>query len=103
METILFLAHTEADGSLSKADRETLATATALSLTLPGATLTVGLLGAADAADDVPAAADSIGGCGAARFLTVTGDDFATARYATDAAAAEALTQAAGGTVVVRN
>src|ERR1019366_2380210 len=101
METILFLTHSEADGSLSKAARETLAAAIALGMNLPGASLTVGLLAADDAADDAQAAADSIGGCGAARFLAVTGDDFATARYATDAAAAEALTQAAGATLVV--
>jgi electron transfer flavoprotein alpha subunit len=101
METILFLTHTEADGSLSKAARETLAAAIALGINLHGASLTVGLLAADDAADDAQSAADSIGGCGAARFLAVTGDDFATPRYATDAAAAEALTQAAGATLVV--
>src|ERR1039457_6418293 len=105
METILFLTHTEADGSLSKAARETLAAAIALGMNLhgelPGASLTVGLLAADDAADNAQSAADSIGGCGAARFLAVTGGDFATARYATDAAAAEALTQAAGATLVV--
>src|ERR1035441_108099 len=84
METILFLTHTEADGSLSKAARETLAAAIALGMNLPGASLTVGLLAADDAADDAQSAADSIGGCGAARFLAVTGGDFATARYATD-------------------
>jgi len=101
METILFLTHTEADGSLSKAAREALAAAISLSRDLPGASLTVGLLSADDAVDDAQAAADSIAGCGAARFLAVTGGDFATPRYATDAAAAEALTQAAGATLVV--
>src|ERR1039457_6020363 len=105
METILFLTHTEADGSLSKAARETLAAAIALGMDLhgelPGASLTVGLLAADDAADNAQSAADSIGGCGAARFLAVTGGDFATARYATDADAAEALTQAAGAPLVV--
>jgi len=97
METILLLTHTEADGSLSKAARETLAAALTLRETLPGASLTVGLV----AADDAQAAADSIGSCGAVRYLAVSGPEFATARYATDAAAAEALTQAAGATMVL--
>jgi electron transfer flavoprotein alpha subunit len=97
METILFLTHIEADGSLSKAARETLAAAIALGRELPGASLTVGLVSAGDA----QAAADSIGGCGATRFLAVSGDDFATARYPTDAAAAARLTEAAGATLVL--
>jgi len=97
METILFLTHIEADGSLSKAAHEALAAAITLSRDLHGASLTVGLVGA----DDAQAAADSIGGCGAARYLAVAGDDFATARYATDAAAAEALTQASGATLIL--
>jgi len=97
METILLLAHTEADGSLQKAAREALAAASALSLGLPDAKLIVGLV----AAGDAQAAADSTGACGAARFLAVTGEDFATARYATDAAAAEALAKAAGATLIV--
>jgi electron transfer flavoprotein alpha subunit len=99
METILFLTHTEADGSLSKAARETLAAAITLRQELPGASLAVGLVAAA--ADHAQAAADSIAACGAARFLAVTGDDFAAARYSTDAAAAAALTEAAGATLVL--
>ncbi len=43
----------------------------------------------------------SIGGCGAARWLAVDEPMFAEARYATDAAAAEALARAAGATLVV--
>ncbi len=97
METILFLTHTEADGSLSKAARETLGAAIALQQALPGASLTVGLV----SADDAQAAADSIAGSGATRFLAATGPDFASARYATDAAAAEALTQTAQATLVL--
>jgi len=96
METILFLAHTEDDGSLSKSAREALAAAAALRDALPGASLSVGLV----AAGDGQAAADSIAGCGAARFVAVTGADFAAARYATDAAAAEALAKSAGATLV---
>jgi electron transfer flavoprotein alpha subunit len=97
METILFLTHTEADGSLSKAARETLAAAITLRQELSGASLTVGLV----AADDPQAAADSIAGCNPARLLAVAGSDFATARYATDAAAAQALAEAAGATLIL--
>jgi electron transfer flavoprotein alpha subunit len=85
VENILLLAHTEADGSLGKAALEALATALAL-----GGALTVGLVGAA-----TDAAARQIAGCGAVRFLAVTGDAFGQPRYATDAAAAEALCRAA--------
>jgi electron transfer flavoprotein alpha subunit len=85
MENVLVLAHTEADGSLGKAGLEALATA----LTLGGA-LTVGLVGAA-----TEAAARQIAGCGAVRFLAVTGEAFGQPRYATDADAAEALCRAA--------
>jgi len=90
-ETILFLAHTEADGSLSRIALEALAAAKSL-----GGTLVAGLIGA-----DVQAAAGSIAGCGAARYLGVAGEAFAESRYASDAAAVEALVKAAGATVVV--
>lgn len=95
METILFLAHTEADGSLSKGAREALATAAGLSRGL-GAALAVGLWG-----ESVQGAADAAAGCGAAQFLAVSGAEFACGRFATDAAAAEALVRAAGATVVI--
>jgi len=91
VEKILLLAHTEADGSLGKAALEALATAVAL-----GGALTVGLVGEA-----TQAAADQIAGCGAARFLAVTGEAFGQPRYATDAAAAEALCRAADGQIVL--
>ena len=84
MEGILLLAHTEADGSLGKAGLEALATALSL-----GGALTVGLVGAI-----TDTAAAQIAGCGAVRFLAVTGDAFGQPRYATDAAAAEALCRA---------
>ena len=41
METILVLAHTEADGSLGKAALETLGAAKSLSASLAGSTLVV--------------------------------------------------------------
>jgi electron transfer flavoprotein alpha subunit len=91
VENILLLAHTEADGSLAKPALESLATALSL-----GGTLTVGLVGAA-----TDAAANQIAGCGAARFLAVTGEAFGQPRYATDAAAAEALCRAADCPIVI--
>lgn len=96
METILFLAHTEADGTLAKPALEALGTAKSLNAGLPGSSLLVGLLG-----ENVAAAANQIAACGAAKFLGVVGADFAVARYATDAAAAEALCKAASATLVI--
>lgn len=88
---VLFLAHTEADGSLGKAACEALGAAKGL-----GGDLIVGLYGA-----EVQKAADQIAGCGAVKFLGVAGADFATARYASDAAACEALAKAAGAELIV--
>lgn len=92
--SILFLAHTEPDGSLAKAALEALGATIQLAASL-GSPFSVGLIG-----DNPGPAADSIAGCGAARFLTVSGPGFGQARYATDAAAAEALCRAAAATLV---
>lgn len=91
MEIILFLAHTEPDGSLAKAALETLPAALAL-----GGEVVVGLVGGS-----TQAGADQIASCGAARFLAVGGEAFTQARYATDAAAAEALCRASGAAVIL--
>jgi electron transfer flavoprotein alpha subunit len=96
METILFLAHTETDGTLARAALEALGAAKTLNAALPGSTLVAGLLGA-----NTQPAANQIASCGAAKFLAVTGGDFAASRYATDAVAAEALCKATGATIVV--
>lgn len=90
MDTILLLLHTESDGTLAKPALEALTAACSL-----GGQLTVGLSGAT-----VQPAANKIASCGA-KFLAVSGDAFAQARYATDAAAAEALCKAAGATLVL--
>lgn len=95
METILFLAHTEVDGTLAKAALEALGTATELSKQLGGG-LAVGLYGAS-----VQAAADALGSCGAQRYLSLSGEDFSQPRYATDAAACEALVRASGAMIVI--
>jgi electron transfer flavoprotein alpha subunit len=91
MENILFIAFTEADGTLAKSSLEALGAAKDL-----GGTLTVGLIGA-----QTQAAADAIANSGAAKFLAVTGAEFSQPRYATDAAAAEAICRAAQPSVVI--
>jgi len=96
METILVLAHTEADGSLARSARETLAAAQSLQAALAATTLSVGLVGA-----DVQAAADRVAACGATRFFGVAGAAFAQSRYATDALAAEALCREAAATLIL--
>jgi electron transfer flavoprotein alpha subunit len=90
-ETVLFLANTEADGTLGRIALEALAVAKSL-----GGTLIAGLIGGA-----VQPAADSIASSGASRILAVAGEAFAESRYATDAAAAEALAKAVQATIVV--
>jgi len=96
METILVLAHTERDGSLAKSAREALHTAGTLHKALVGSQLVVGLIG-----ENVQAAANSIAACPATKYFGVTGAEFGQSRYATDAAAAEALCKAAQATIVV--
>jgi electron transfer flavoprotein alpha subunit len=56
----------------------------------------VGLIG-----ESIQAAADSIASCPATKYFGAVGKDFGQSRYATDAAAAEAICKAAQATVVV--
>ncbi len=96
MESILFLACVEADGSLTKTALEAFTATTNLAAGLGGAPLAVGLIGA-----NVQPAADALAGSGAARLLAVSGAEFAASRYSSDAAAATALARAANATIVV--
>ena len=96
METILLLAHTENDGSLAKSAREAQHAAGTLFKSLPGSKLVIGLIG-----ENVQAAANSIAACPATKYFGVIGAEFTQARYATDAAAAEAICKAAQATIVV--
>ena len=96
METILLLATTETDGALAKPALEALSAAHSLAAGLDGSTFRVGLIGAT-----VQPGANQVAGCNAPNVLAVTGPDFAASRYATDAAAAEALCRAAQATIVV--
>ena len=90
MESTLLLAHTEEDGTLAKAALEALSAALAL-----GGELTIGLVG-----HRVQAAADQVAATGA-RLMAVAGPAYAQPRYATDAAAAEALCRASGAALVL--
>ena len=93
MECLLALAFTEPDRSLGPAAREAIKAAGALSRAVGGTKFVIGLIG--------ETAPTRVEGCGASQCVAVTGADFAQPRYATDAAAAEALARAAGATVVV--
>lgn len=95
METILLLAHTESDGTLAKPGREALHVAAMLHKASTGS-LVVGLIG-----ESVQTAANSIAACPATKYFGVSGAEFKQARYATDAAAAEAICKAAQASIVV--
>ena len=89
--SILCLAHvSEAGDALPKASYEVLGTALKLTKQL-NAKLTIGLIGA-----DVTAASGTVANAGAERILAVTGPDFATAHYASDAASTITPGRAAG-------
>jgi len=91
------LPGTHGNGRLiGKACARRLGAAASLGKSLPSSKLIVGLVGEA-----IQPAADRIATCGSTRFLGVAGADFAPSRYATDAAAAEALAKAAQATLVL--
>jgi electron transfer flavoprotein alpha subunit len=92
MERVLLLLHTEPDESLARSGLETLTAAKALG----ASELVIGLVGA-----DVSLAANQLAGSGAARFLAVSGPEFAVSRYSTDAAATEAICRAAQASVIL--
>lgn len=96
METILFLAHTEDDGSLSRSALEALTGAKELQRQFAGAAFAMGFIGG-----DVSTAVATASGCGAATLYAVSGPDFAVSRYASDAAALERICRASGATIVV--
>jgi electron transfer flavoprotein alpha subunit len=95
MENILVLTHADETGSaLSKASLEAVTAGKELAARL-SAPLTIGIV-----ATDAAAAASTLASTGA-RILAVSGEAFAQSRYASDAAAAEALCHAANATIVL--
>ncbi len=95
MERILFLAHTESDGSLHKSALETLTGALELGGAL-GAEVVVGVFG-----EDADKAANTIGSADVAAWYAVTGNEFAQPRYGADIAAVEALFNKSEATLVL--
>ena len=96
MADLLLLVCTEPDGRLARPALETLTAAKALADALGVASFTAGLVG-----DQVEAAAGEVAGGGATRVLGVAGPEFAQPRYATDAAAAEALARASQADLIL--
>jgi electron transfer flavoprotein alpha subunit len=96
METILFLTHVEGPEPIGRAGLEALQAAVQVTTTLPGSHLIVGFIG--NGADK---AAGQIGSCGAERFYAVSGTEFSSGRYATDALAAVALAKKAQASIVI--
>ena len=95
-ESILFLTHVEESGSgLPKVTLEVLGAALELAQQL-GSPLDLGLIG-----ENVPAAAHSLASAGARRILGVAGAEFAKSRFASDAAAAEAICRASSPTLIL--
>ena len=89
-QSILLLAHVDESGAtLPRAAYEALGAALDVAKQL-GQPLTIGLIG-----DNIESAANSVAAAGAQKIFAVSGPDFAQARYATDAAAAEAICRAA--------
>jgi len=95
METILVLTHADETGAaLTRASLEAVTAGMELATQL-SAPLTIGIVAA-----DSAAAAGTLASTGA-RLLGISGEAFAQARYATDAAACEALARAANATIVL--
>jgi electron transfer flavoprotein alpha subunit len=95
MESILVLTHADDTGAaLSKGSLEAVTAGKELAARM-GAALLVGIV-----ARDAASAASAVAGAGA-RLLVVSGEHFAQPRYASDAAACEALFRAANATIVI--
>ena len=96
METVLFLAHADGDGSLPRPALEALGVARRVARAAGASGFSCGVVGG-----QVDRAAESLAASGAARVFAVQGEDFAPSRYASDAAAAEAIARAAGATIAI--
>ncbi len=95
MESILVLTHVDETGfALTRGSLEAVTAGKALASRL-AASITIGIV----AADPTPAA--SVLTAAGVRILAVSGEAFAQPRYATDAAACEALCRAAQATIVL--
>ncbi|GAB4318829.1 MAG: electron transfer flavoprotein subunit alpha/FixB family protein [Candidatus Sumerlaeia bacterium] len=95
MSTVLYLAFSDSDGGLNKPALEALSAVRLLAQSL-GTPFAAGLIGG-----KIEAAAATAAAAGAARVLGVAAPQTAAARYATDAAAAEAVCRSSGAQIVV--
>lgn len=96
MASLLVLLHTETAGTLARPAREALTAAQELSAALGDASFSAGLVGS-----NVETAANEAAGAGASRVLAASAPALDQARYATDAAAAEALVKASEADLIV--
>jgi len=96
MSSLLVLLHTESSGTLARSGREALSATKNLAAALGLSSFSAGLVGST-----VEAAANEAAGAGADRVLAVSEENFDQARYATDAAATEALIKASAADIVI--
>jgi electron transfer flavoprotein alpha subunit len=96
MDKILILLHVDADGRLGQPALEALSAGQSLATAAGGAAVAVGVIGHATAD-----AVNQLVGCGAASVLVAEDASLGQSRYATDAAAAQAVAAAAGCPVIV--
>ncbi len=96
METILLLTAVEADGKIGKAGLEAASAAKTLASALGGAKLIAGFFG-----EKASGAAGQLAGAGFEKALAVEDGALSQPRYATDAAACEALVKASGAALVL--
>ncbi len=96
METILVLVHNDSDGALPKSACEAIGAGARLAADAGISGFSVGVIGCG-----VQPSLDALALCGATRFLAVDHAELGQSRYATDAAAAEAMARAAGASIVL--
>ena len=96
MDTVLVLLHAESDGTLSTPAFEAVEAAARTSAEMKSEGFAVGVLGAT-----TQPALDAVAASGANRFLAAEHPELAQSRYASDAAAAEALCRASGASLII--
>ncbi len=94
-ETILAILTVQSDNAVSKQDLESVALAKNL-CEQSGGTLAIGVIGG-----DVAEAISTVKGLGADNVYSVAGEAFAASRYKSDAAAAQAISEASGATIIM--
>lgn len=95
METVLYLAHIQHDGTLPRVALETLTAAGEISKNL-STSFVIGLVGG-----DLKKAEAQVRGSGASKMFGVQGEEFSHSRYSSDILAVEALVRKANATVIL--